>query len=93
VGRYSGWTTKMTGRPALRSPGRPPIRRDVERAFWAKIAEGMGSEDAARNTSAGAADLSSVRPEPADVLVAASVVELEACRLGAGNNLANRAGA
>jgi IS30 family transposase len=37
----------MTGRPALRSPGRPPIRRDAERAFWAKIAEGMGSEDAA----------------------------------------------
>ncbi|MFE5302492.1 IS30 family transposase [Streptomyces sp. NPDC056632] len=31
----------------MRSPGRPPIRRDVERAFWLRIAEGMGSEDAA----------------------------------------------
>ncbi|MGC3004281.1 IS30 family transposase, partial [Streptomyces sp. G35A] len=31
----------------MRSPGRPPIHRDAERAFWAKIAEGMGSEDAA----------------------------------------------
>lgn len=31
----------------MRSPGRPPIRRDVERAFWIKIAEGLTSEDAA----------------------------------------------
>jgi IS30 family transposase len=39
--------TTVTGRPAMRSPGRPPIRRDVERAFWVKIAEGWTSEDAA----------------------------------------------
>ncbi|MGW2378323.1 IS30 family transposase [Kitasatospora sp. NPDC001683] len=31
----------------MRSPGRPPVRRDVERAFWLKIAEGLTSEDAA----------------------------------------------
>jgi transposase-like protein len=31
----------------MRSPGRPPVRRDVERAFWVKIAEGLTSEDAA----------------------------------------------
>ncbi len=31
----------------MRSPGRPPIRRDVERRFWVKIAEGLTSEDAA----------------------------------------------
>jgi IS30 family transposase len=31
----------------MRSPGRPPPRRDVERAFWVKIAEGLSSEDAA----------------------------------------------
>jgi len=37
----------QTGRPAMRSPGRPPVRRDLERAFWRKIAEGMTSEDAA----------------------------------------------
>jgi IS30 family transposase len=30
----------------MRSPGRPPIRREVERAFWRRIAEGMTSEDA-----------------------------------------------
>ncbi|MFD5434762.1 IS30 family transposase [Kitasatospora sp. NPDC127067] len=31
----------------MRSPGRPPVRRDVERAFWLKIAQGLTSEDAA----------------------------------------------
>ena len=31
----------------MRSPGRPPARRDVERAFWVKVAEGLSSEDAA----------------------------------------------
>jgi len=31
----------QTGRPAMRSPGRPPIQRDLERGFWVKIAEGM----------------------------------------------------
>jgi hypothetical protein len=31
----------------VRSPGRPSIRRDVERAFWRKITEGLMSEDAA----------------------------------------------
>ncbi len=29
------------------APGRWPVRRDVERAFWLKIAEGLTSEDAA----------------------------------------------
>src|SRR5438128_2706649 len=37
----------LTGRPAMRSPGRPPVRRDVERGFWMKIAEGLSSEEAA----------------------------------------------
>ena len=34
-------------RPVLRSPGRPPPRLEVERAFWRLIAEGLTSEDAA----------------------------------------------
>lgn len=46
MGRQSGWMVTQTGRPALRSPGRPPIRRELERSFWGKIAEGMTSEDA-----------------------------------------------
>ena len=29
------------------SPGRPPFRPDVERAFWVRTAEGLTSEDAA----------------------------------------------
>ncbi|WP_405721164.1 IS30 family transposase [Streptomyces sp. NBC_00046] len=47
MGRPAGWATRLTERPAMRSPGRPPIRREVERAFWMKIAEGMTSEAAA----------------------------------------------
>jgi hypothetical protein len=47
MGRPTGWMMTVTGRPAMRSPGRPPIRRDVERSFWVKIAEGLTSEDAA----------------------------------------------
>jgi IS30 family transposase len=31
----------------MRSPGKPPVRRDVERAFWVKVAEGLTSENAA----------------------------------------------
>jgi IS30 family transposase len=47
MGRSAGWMETLTGRRAMRSPGRPPVRRDVERAFWVKIAEGLTSEDAA----------------------------------------------
>ena len=47
MGRPAGWMTTRTGRPAMRSPGRPPVRRDVERAFWLGIASGLTSEDAA----------------------------------------------
>jgi transposase-like protein len=46
MGRQPGWMVTQTGRPAMRSPGRPPIRREVEQAFWGKVAEGMTSEDA-----------------------------------------------
>ncbi|SNR91877.1 Helix-turn-helix domain-containing protein [Haloechinothrix alba] len=34
-------------RPSMRSPGRPLPRREVRRAFWARIAEGASSEEAA----------------------------------------------
>jgi hypothetical protein len=34
-------------RPAMRSPGRPPVgRRDEQQRFWAAISRGMASEDA-----------------------------------------------
>ena len=47
MGRQPVWMVTLTGRPSMRSPGKPPIRRDVERAFWVKIAEGLTSEEAA----------------------------------------------
>ncbi len=39
MGRPPGWAAALTGRP--------PIRRDLERAFWVQIAAGLTSEDAA----------------------------------------------
>ena len=36
------------GRPPMRSPGRPPVaRREDRQRFWAAIARGLSSEDAA----------------------------------------------
>jgi transposase, IS30 family len=47
VGRRPGWAAAATGRPAMRSPGRPPAaRREHRQRFWAAIARGAGSEDA-----------------------------------------------
>ncbi|MCC7194987.1 MAG: hypothetical protein IT356_05465 [Gemmatimonadaceae bacterium] len=37
----------LTGREAMRSPGAPSHRREVERQFWAQIATGITSEKAA----------------------------------------------
>ena len=51
-GRRVGWMTTRTGRPAMRSPGRPPLRRDIERAFWVEIAKGVASEEAAMSVGA-----------------------------------------
>ena len=48
MGRPKGWTTKRTGRAAMRSPGRPQInQRQTRQAFWQSIAAGLSSEDAA----------------------------------------------
>ena len=47
MGRPPRWVTARTGRPAMRSPGRPPVaRREHQQRFWAAIARGMTSEDA-----------------------------------------------
>ncbi len=44
TGRRSG----RAGRPAMRSPGRPPVaRREDRQRFWAAVARGLSSEDAA----------------------------------------------
>ena len=47
MGRPEGWMITVTGRSAMRSPGCPPIRRELERLFWVKVAQGLTSEDAA----------------------------------------------
>src|SRR6266550_131433 len=48
MGRPPGWMAAQTGRPALRSPGRPPVwRREHLQRFWEAIARGMTSEGAA----------------------------------------------
>lgn len=48
MGRSRGWATSVTGRPAMRSPGRPPVwRREHRRGFWDLIAQGRSSEEAA----------------------------------------------
>jgi transposase, IS30 family len=47
MGRPPGWMAAQTGRPAMRSPGRPPVwRREHLQRFWEAIAGGMTSEDA-----------------------------------------------
>ena len=48
MGRPKGWSSAKTGRPPMRSPGRPGVKqRGVQREFWKLIAEGMQSEEAA----------------------------------------------
>ena len=45
--RPAGWVRGLTGRSAMRSPGAPSHRREVERLFWAEIAKGLLAEEAA----------------------------------------------
>ena len=47
MGRPAGWMMALTGRSAMKSPGAPSLRREVQRGFWREIAKGVTSEDAA----------------------------------------------
>ncbi len=47
MGRPAGWGATQTGRPMMRSPGHPGLRREIERGFWVGIADGQSSEVAA----------------------------------------------
>ena len=47
MGRPAGWMKQLTGRDAMRSPGAPSLRREIERQFWKQIATGITSEKAA----------------------------------------------
>jgi IS30 family transposase len=47
MGRPAGWMAALTGRSAMKSPGAPALRREVEREFWREIAKGLLAEEAA----------------------------------------------
>ncbi len=47
MGRPAGWMKELTGRAPMKSPGKPSLRRDVERLFWREVTKGLTSEDAA----------------------------------------------
>ncbi len=48
MGRSRGWGSAMTGRPVMRSPGRPTAGRREERVvFWLAVADGASSSEAA----------------------------------------------
>lgn len=47
MGRPAGWMKMLAGRSPMKSSGAPSLRRDVERAFWGRIADGFSSDDAA----------------------------------------------
>ena len=47
MGRPAGWMQKLTGRGAMRSPGAPSLRNEIERLYWVQIATGITSEKAA----------------------------------------------
>ena len=47
MGRPAGWMQKLTGRGAMRSPGAPSHRNEIERRFWKEVATGVTSEKAA----------------------------------------------
>ncbi|MGY5319960.1 IS30 family transposase [Neomicrococcus lactis] len=50
MGRPSALVRQFTGRSAMKSPGAPSHRQEVEREFWKHIATGITSEKAAEAT-------------------------------------------
>jgi transposase, IS30 family len=47
MGARKRWAADRAGRPAMRSPGRPPVgRREHRERFWWAIASGLSNEDA-----------------------------------------------
>jgi IS30 family transposase len=56
MGARRGRRSDRAGRPAMRSPGRPPVgRKEHRQRFWAAIARGLSSEDAAAEGGVSAA--------------------------------------
>src|SRR5579863_9563881 len=60
MGRPRGWGSQQTGRPVMRSPGRPPAgRREHRVRFWTAVARGAASAEAA--VEAGVSEIVGVR--------------------------------
>jgi hypothetical protein len=55
MGRPAGWMQKLTGRGAMRSPGVPSLRNEIERLFWKQITTRITSEKAAEATGVSSA--------------------------------------
>jgi hypothetical protein len=53
MGRPSEWVKEFSGRAALKSPGAPSHRREIQKLFWLEIAKGLTSEAAAVAVGAG----------------------------------------
>jgi IS30 family transposase len=53
MGRPSEWVKGFSGRAALKSPGAPSHRREIQKLFWHEIAKGLTSEAAAVAVGAG----------------------------------------
>src|SRR3954466_6649279 len=47
MGRPAGWMKELTGRSAMKSPGKPSHRPGGELWFWGEIATGLSGEAAA----------------------------------------------
>lgn len=55
MGRPPGWMQELTGRSAMKSPGAPSHRREVEREFWIEIAKGITTDQASAAVSVSSA--------------------------------------
>ena len=52
--RPAGWMAALTGRSAMKSPGAPALRREVERELRREIAQRLLAEEAAAGPQLGA---------------------------------------
>jgi hypothetical protein len=45
MGRPSEWVKEFSGRAALKSPGAPSHRKEIQKLFWLEIAKGPTTEE------------------------------------------------
>ena len=90
MGRPRGWASEVTGRPVLRSPGRPPAgRREHRVLFWAAIARGAARDSINLKRMAALQLANMIALDPANVVFAAMEFALLRSR-SVKNYLSNR---